>query len=171
MQTNTHARPVFTYTIGENENKLLFSLARRKIKAGNKPLLNILMSASADPRVPGVLSVLTRAKISASLQGRTDSEITRVRKSNSKQGVNNPFYGKGPGIKALDIAAEKAGTKVYVYDATNFTLVSGGPFRSIRMAAELTHISARSLARKLDTGKPFKGYYYYSHLQSQRQNP
>jgi hypothetical protein len=33
MQTNTHARPVFTYTIGENENKLLFSLARRKIKA------------------------------------------------------------------------------------------------------------------------------------------
>jgi len=75
-----------------------------------KPLLNILMSASADPRVPVVLSLLTRAKFSASLQGRTDSEITRARKSNSKQGVNNPFYGKGPGIKALDIAAEKAGT-------------------------------------------------------------
>jgi hypothetical protein len=52
------------------------------------------------------------------LQDRTDSEITRARKSKSKQGENNPFYGKGPGIKALDIAAEKAGTKVYVYDAT-----------------------------------------------------
>jgi len=134
-----------------------------------KPLLNILMSASADPRVPGVLSLLTRAKISASLQGRTDSEITRARKSNSKQGVNNPFYGKGPGIKALDIAAEKAGTEVFVYDATNFTLVNGAPFRSIRMAAKSLPISARTLALKLDTGKPFKGYYFYSHAQSRGQ--
>ena len=71
----------------------------------------------------------------------------------------------------LDIAAEKAGTKVYVYDATNFTLVSGSPFRSIRMAAEATHISARTLGRKLDTGKPYKGYYYFSHAQSQGQTP
>ena len=109
--------------------------------------------------------------MSASLQGRTDSEITRVRKSNSKQGANNPFYGKGPGIIALDIAAEKAGTKVFVYDATNFTLVSGSPFRSIRMAAEATHISARTLGRKFDTGKPYKGYYYFSHAQSQGQTP
>lgn len=136
-----------------------------------KPLLNILKVASSGPRVPGILSSLTRSKISASLQDRTDSEITRARKSKSKQGENNPFYGKGPGIRALDIAAEKAGTKVYVYDATNFTLMNGGPFRSIRMAAESTHISTRSLARKLDTGKPFKGYYYYSHAQSRGQKP
>ena len=71
------------------------------------------------------------------------------------EGVNNPFYGKGPGIKALAIAAEKAGTEVYVYDATNFTLVNGAPFRRIRMAAKSMPIAARTLALKLDTGKPF----------------
>jgi hypothetical protein len=73
------------------------------------------------------------------------------------------------GIKALDIAAEKAGTEVFVYDATNFTLVNGAPFRSIRMAAKSLPISARTLALKLDTGKPFKGYYFYSHAQSRGQ--
>jgi len=30
-------------------------------------------------------------------------------------------------------------------------------------------IAARTLALKLDTGKPFKGYYYYSHAQSRGQ--
>jgi hypothetical protein len=64
------------------------------------------MIASSDPRVPGILSALTRAKISSSLQGRKDSEATRVRKSISKLGINNPFYGKGPGIRALDIAGD-----------------------------------------------------------------
>jgi hypothetical protein len=53
------------------------------------------------PNSIGVLSLSTRSKISASLQDRTYSEITRARKSKSKQGENNPFYGKGPGIKAL----------------------------------------------------------------------
>jgi hypothetical protein len=101
------------------------------------------MSASADPRVPSVISLLTRAKISASLQGRTDYEITRSRKSNSKQGVNNPFYGKGPGIKALDIAAEKAGTKVYVYEATNFTLVKEAPL-SACLPASFSILTLRS---------------------------
>jgi hypothetical protein len=46
-------------------------------------------------------------QISASLQGRTDSEITRALKSKSKQGENNPFYDKGPGIKALDMTRDK----------------------------------------------------------------
>lgn len=127
-----------------------------------KPLLNVLTSTTENPRSTNILSALTRAKISASLTGRVESELTRAKKSLAQKGANNPFYGKGPGIKALDAAAELAGSKVYVYDATNFKAVEGSPFRSIRMTAKHMPISPSSLPIKLDTGKPFKGYYYYS---------
>lgn len=76
-------------------------------------------------------------------------------------GSLNPFFGIGPGIKAVEAAAELSGTKVYVYDINSFTLVNNKPFRSIRKAAEAMPISTVTLASKLDTGKPFKGYYYY----------
>lgn len=109
-----------------------------------------------------MISLLTRSKISKTLIGRKDSEITRTKKSISRKGILNPFYCKGPGIKALDIAAEKAGTKIYVYDITKFNLVNNKPFRSIRSAAKVLPISANTLSKKLDTNKPFKGYYYYS---------
>ena len=70
------------------------------------------------------------------------------------------------GIKALDIAAEKAGTKVYVYEASSFILVNGAPFRSIRLTAKVLPISNSTLPSKLNTGKPFKGYYYYTSPQT-----
>jgi group I intron endonuclease len=124
------------------------------------------MFSNEDPRQPGIISRLTRSKISESLRGRKDSEITRAKKSKSRKGILNPFYRKGPGIKALDIAAEKAGTKIYAYDVTNFNLVNNEPFRSIRKASKILPISANSLSKKLDTGKPFKGYYYYSKPQN-----
>jgi group I intron endonuclease len=101
-------------------------------------------------------------KISETLKGRKDSKITRAKKSESRKGVLNPFYGKGPGIKALDLAAEKAGTKIYVYDSTNLKLLNDKPFRSIRMASKILPVSPDTLLKKLDTDKPFKGYYYYS---------
>ena len=50
------------------------------------------------------------------------------REGGGRKGILNPFYRKGPGIKALDIAAEKAGTKIYVYDITKFSLVNNKPF-------------------------------------------
>jgi len=78
----------------------------------------------------------------------------------------NPFYGIGPGIKALDLAAEKAGIKVYVYDIINFSLVNDKPFRSIRLAAKSMPISEGTLPSKLNTGKPFKGYYYFTEPQT-----
>ena len=77
-------------------------------------------------------------------------------------GSLNPFFGIGPGIKAVEAAAELSGTKVYVYDVNSFTLVNNKPFRSIRKAAEAMPISTVTLASKLDIGKPFKVYYYYS---------
>ena len=126
-----------------------------------KPLLNVLMTAGERADLPG-LSLLTRSKISLSLTGKKDSEDTRTKKSISRLGELNPFFKKGPGEKALKIAAEKAGTKVYVYDFETFTLVNGKPFRSLRKAADAMPISHSTLPIKLNTGKPFKGYYYYT---------
>ena len=65
----------------------------------------------------------------------------------------------------MEAAAELSGTKVYVYSVKNFTLVNNKPFRSIRMVAKLMPISASTLPLKLNTGKPFKGYYYYTEPQ------
>lgn len=125
-------------------------------------MLNVLMSTSVQA-VPRTLSLLTRSKISASLMGRKDSEITRIKKSKSRTGTINPFFGKGPGIVALNKAAEMAGTKVYVYSATDFSFVNS--FRSLRSTCSNIPISHGTLPSKLNTGKPFKGYYYYSNPQ------
>ena len=114
------------------------------------------MSNTVDPRRLNLVSLLTRSKMSATLSGCKDSDETRAKKSEARKGRKNPFFDKGPGIKALDIAAEKKGTKVYAYDANNFTLVDGAPFRSIRMITKIMPVSNSILPFKLDTGKPFK---------------
>lgn len=46
----------------------------------NQPILNVLKSSGEEPREPGIISRLTRSKISESLKGRKDSEITRAKK-------------------------------------------------------------------------------------------
>lgn len=107
-------------------------------------------------------SQFSRSKISASLTGRKDSEETRAKKSDSRKGANNPFFGKGPGVKAINLAAEKLGTKVYVYDVDTFTLVNNQPFRSIRMAVKAMPISESSFLSKLNTDKAFKGYFCHT---------
>jgi group I intron endonuclease len=126
-----------------------------------QPLLNVLMVAGGPPPTEGQ-SLLTRFKISASLVGRTDSDETRAKKSMSRMGTLNSFFGIGPGIKALDAAAEKAGIKIFVYSAEDFALVNGVPFRSLRATSDVMPVSHGTLPSKLDTGKPFKGYYYYT---------
>lgn len=55
-----------------------------------------------------------------------------------------------------------SGTKVYVYSADSFTLVNNKPFRSLRSAASFLPISPATLPSKLNTGKPFKGFYYFT---------
>ena len=132
-----------------------------------KPILNVLTNNTTDSRRSSIISLLTKSKISRSLKGRIDTEVTRTKKSESRIGILNPFFGKGPGLKALDIAAEKLGIKVYVYKAQSFTLVEGSPFHSIRATTKMIPISNSTLPLKLDLGKPFKGYYYYTKPQTQ----
>lgn len=126
-----------------------------------QPTLNVLTSASVRISQTG-LSMLTRSKISASLLGRKDSEDTRMKKSKSRMGNLNPFFGRGLDITALNKAAEISGTKVYVYSIDNMTLVN--TFRSLRSVCKVMPISDATLPSKLNTGTPFKGYYYYTSL-------
>jgi hypothetical protein len=72
------------------------------------------MSSFIDPRLFKSLSPLTRSKISISLKGRKDSEETKIKKSEARKGSKNPFFGKGPGIKAINLAAEVLGKKIYL---------------------------------------------------------
>lgn len=128
-----------------------------------KPVLNVLISTGLQT-VSTNISLLTRSKISAALKGRKDSEVTRSKKSLSRIGNLNPFFKKGPSIIALDKAAEIKGTKVYVYDSKKyFTFVNC--FRSIRSTCLVIPISPTTLKYKINTGKPFKGYYYYTIIQ------
>lgn len=129
------------------------------------PLLNVATEANNDPRRGGPASNLTRSKISASLMGRKDSLETRAKKSETRKGAQNPFFGIGPGIKALDIAAAKAGNEVYVY-TVDFILVAGAPFRSHRLTSDTMKIGRNTISTYIDTGLLFKGHYYYSSPQS-----
>lgn len=128
-----------------------------------QPMLNVLMSANVRA-VSTSISLLTRSKISAALTGSKDSEITRAKKSESRIGNLNPFFSKGPGTVALDKAVEMTGKKVYVYNTDNFTFVNC--FRSLRSTCKTIPISHGTLPSKLNTGKPFKGYYYYTNPQT-----
>lgn len=65
-------------------------------------------------------------------------------------------------ISTLDAAVLVLGKPIYVYNETNFKLLNNKPFRSIREAVKVLPISLATLPVKLDTGKAFKGYYYYS---------
>lgn len=115
--------------------------------------------------ITSAISALTRSKISSSLVGRKDSEATRARKSAAITGSNHRLYGKTLPVSMLDKAAELKGKKVYVYDAANFELVNGKPFRSMRQAAKNMPISETKLASTIDSNMPFKGYFYYTSQQ------
>lgn len=113
------------------------------------------------PKEKNTLNIITKLKISNSLIGKFPNENTKLKMSKSKKGDKNPFYLIGLPKKTLDAAAEKLGIPVYVYDI-NLNLLKNKPFRSIREASLYTKISKTTLSKKLDTGKLFKGYYYYS---------
>lgn len=105
---------------------------------------------------------LTRAKISISLKGRMWSPESKAKRRTSILGINHYNQGRSLPVSTLDAAALVLGKPIYVYDTINLRLVNGRPFRSIREAVKELPISQPTLPKKLDNGKPFKGYYYYS---------
>ena len=136
------------------------------------PMLNFLTSNVETTTVSDKeISMLTRAKISATLTGRKASEETKAKMSKGRTGSLNHNYGVPLHANTLNAAAELRGTKVYAYDQATFTLVNGQPFRSLRAAAKDMPISNSSLELKIDKGIPFKGYYYFTSPQSSRPLP
>lgn len=108
------------------------------------------------------MSPLTKKKISDSLKGRFHTLETREKMSTSRSGICNIYYGKRLHPSTLLAAQKVRGKLVYVYYSKNKLLVNSSPFVSIREAAKSLPISPVTLIKKLDTGKRFKGYYYYS---------
>lgn len=130
-----------------------------------KPLLNFMTRSYTDSRKIYVksMSPLTKKKISDSLKGRFHTLETREKMSRSKSGRNNIYYGKRLHPLTLLAAQKVRGKLVYVYSSKNKSLVNNSPFVSIRETAKYLPISPVTLVKKLDTGKRFKGYYYYSY--------
>lgn len=135
------------------------------------PLLNILMTSGADPRMTRIISVLTRYKISQSLLGRKHTDTTRALMSLNRSGIKNPRYGKSLPNFVLDAAAETKGIKIFAYDELSFSLVNGLPFRSLRATVKFLPVSSYKLPLVLDTGKAYKGFYYFSKAQSNKPAP
>lgn len=114
------------------------------------------------------ISAITRARISASLTGRTHTQQTKALMSQLRTGAGNPYHGRSLDKKTLDAAVLATATPIYAYDVDTFTLVNGVPFQSIRETAKHLPIGASTLPLKLNTNKPFKGYFYYSTPQASR---
>ena len=109
---------------------------------------------------------LTKLKISKSLLNKGPMSLeTKQKMSMSKTGKLNDWYGKTLHKNHLDAAAELKGTQVYVYKQDSFELINNKPFRSIREAVKHLPISANTLIKILDSGLPFKGFYYFSTAQ------
>lgn len=127
-----------------------------------KPLLNTLTKTGQDFRLLNKHSLLTKIKISAAALSYRHSIQSKLKISQAHSGINNVNFGRPLPNKVLDAAAEKLGTKIYVYDVKSLTLLNGTPFRSIRLTAKILIISPLSIVKYIDSGKPFKGYYFYS---------
>lgn len=125
------------------------------------PLLNTLEESYIQNQ-PWIKSDFTRLKISQSLSGKKLSNSTREKMSQSRLGEKNQYWNKSLPKLTLDAAAAILGKPIYVYKEKDFELVNGKPFRSIREAVRYLPISQATLPKKLDSNKPFKGYYYYT---------
>lgn len=129
-----------------------------------KPLLNYMTKSYSDIRKIKKMSILTKWKISNSLKGKVHSLEAKKGMSLSRSGKNNYYYGKRLDSRTLSAAQKVKGKLIYVYSEKNKYLINNAPFISMRETAKYLPINPGTLKRKLDTGIPFKGYYYYSIL-------
>lgn len=108
------------------------------------------------------MSILTKKRISHSLKGRFLDIETRQKMSKFRSGLSNVYFGKRLHPSTLLVAQKVKGKSIYVYSEKDKTLINNSPFISIRETSKHLSISTSILAKILDTGKLFKGYYYYS---------
>lgn len=155
----------FSFTILETCSKSELKVREDWYLDKFKPLLNMLI-ASYTPNETYKVSELTKLKISKSLLNKEPMSVeTKKKMSLSKTGELNYWFGKTLHKNILDAAAELKGTQVYVYKQDSFELINNKPFRSIRDAVKHLPISASTLTKKLDSGLPFKSFYYFSKAQ------
>lgn len=82
--------------------------------------------------------------------------------SKFRSGMGNVYFGKRLHPLTLLATQKVRGKTIYVYSEKDKTLVKNSLFMSIRETSKHLPISPGTLAKILDTGKIFKGYYYYS---------
>lgn len=82
--------------------------------------------------------------------------------SESKLGKKNYYFGKKLHSSTLFAAQKIRGKLIYVYSEKDKSLMNNSPFISIRETVKHLPICFNTLIKKLDTGIPYKGYYYYS---------
>lgn len=131
-----------------------------------KPILNILTESYSNSfslnQRNHIVSNITKYKISNALKGKTWSQESKEKRKKSISGSNHYNYGKSLPLSTLNAAALLLGKPIYVYNEKDFKLLNNKPFRSIREAVKHLPVSQATLPKKLDIGKPFKGYYYYT---------
>jgi len=108
------------------------------------------------------MSPFTRNKISARLKGYIHSLEIKNKMSKSRWGSANHYYGKRLHPATILVSQKARGKMVFVYSEKGMDLVNDKPFISIREAAKSLPISPSTLVKKLDSGIPFKGFFYYS---------
>jgi len=134
------------------------------------PLLNILMKSNIDPRIYHFTSALTRYKISQTLLGKKHIDNTRTLMNLKRSVANNQWYGKILPQIVLDAAANKNGKRVFVYDSKSFNLINDKSFRSLRSTVKILPISIYKFTLLLESGIPYKKYYYFSTIQKTKPN-
>lgn len=126
-----------------------------------RPLLNTLFEVGEWPGVK-FHSESTKTLISKTLTGKTHSEETKLKMSQSHQGEKNIFFNKSLPKATLDAAALVNSNLVWVYNAETKTLLKESPISSKRQTAKILGISYNSVVKYLDTDKSFKGFLMYS---------
>jgi len=86
---------------------------------------------------------------------------TRETKSLVKSDSNNFYFEKKLHPSTILTTHLAKGKQIYVYKESYLSLVNNAPFTIIREATKNLLINPGTLIKKLDSGKPFKGYYYY----------
>lgn len=149
------------------ESKRLISEYRtgKSLSTDTKKKLSSLFSGESNPFWHKTHSLTTLEKMSVSKLGSLNPMFKKEKSKEfiaqmfrDKRGPNNPMYGKHKSEQTL----AKLRKKVYVYDNNEQFICC---YEGVVLAIKDLHMSSTTLKKYMDTGKPFKGKYFYSKLQ------